>query len=353
MCGIVRFLPGQMMDEEKLFNLAYNNWHSYGLVTKADGRMEIKKVVPESGEIDPKEIWALLKKDQDIERILHCRHNTAGVTDLENCHPFDVFYQQGNRKRGERQIVFMHNGTMSDYKSKTISSTGMSVDDNTGASDTKNFVEQVLIPMTQADYGSGPGDLSNPVYRQVIQKFWPYGNRGILIANDQPSFFLGEWKELADGGSGLKVSNTDYFDKVTRGPEFTRRKAQEEAEKSKNPTTASASPKFFSNLKDFDFDAKHGFFKLSESPCNILNDWEIYDRQHAVAVGYIAKPELMQIYEDKTACIDLMDWVFTDYALLYKEFLEVTEKHDKATKRIAGMADQLTKLGNAVNRKVG
>lgn len=351
MCNIIRFLPGQMIDEEKFFNCVYNNWHSYGLVTKSDGKMQIDRVVPESGEIDPKEIWTKIKKNIDVERILHVRHNTAGKTDMENCHPIDILYIPGKRGRGERQIVFMHNGTMSEYKSKTIVN-GITRDDDDGPSDTRNFAEQVLQPIIQADYGSGVGDLSNATLKKILTKFWTFGNRGVLIANDQPSLFLGEWKEFGVGDV-LKVANTEYFDKVTRGPEFSRREAAK-----KQSETPSRTIRSFSNIKDFPFDAKHGFFRLSESACNLLSDWDIYNREHAVSVGYMTQDELSEIYKNKNDCIHLMDWVFTDYAVLYKENLELEEKLKRSSNKIAEMVEEFKrkhgeKPQSVSERKVG
>lgn len=343
MCGIVRFLPGQTIEDEKLFNLVHNNWHSYGYVIKdGNGGMDVQRVVPETGENDPKEIWKILKDNQDLERILHVRHNTAGATNIENCHPFPVLFIPKKGKKAAREIVFMHNGTMSDYKSKYYDG-AIAKDDPDGASDTLNFVEQVLQPMLQADYGTGAGDLSNPVLRKIIEKFWPYGNRGVLIANDQPSWFLGEWKEYGVGDI-LKVSTIEYFDKVTRGPEYSRRIQKENEERSRRPSTPIGQAKLFSNLRDHNFEEAHGFYKLSESPVNILSDWEVYDREHGVSVANFTRPELEQIYADKTTCIDLMEWIFTDYGLLYNDHCETVDKHDRATKRIAGQAEELKKL---------
>ena len=342
MCNILRFLPNQMMDEEKFFNCVWNNWHSYGLILKdGQGGMDVIKVVPESGENDPKEIWQLIKDNMAMERILHVRHTTAGVTDLDNAHPISVLYIPRKGGRKAREIQFMHNGTMAEYKSR-ITEHGVTKDDNTGPSDTRNFVDQILTPVCQADYGTGAGDLSNPILQKILQKFWPFSNRGVLIANDQPSFFLGDWKEFGVGDI-IKVANVDYFDKVQRGPEFDRRKKADEEAKAREPSSFrpfDTSGVSYGNLKDFDFTRKHDFYSLSESAVNILSDWEVYDRSSAVSVGLLKHEDLLSIYADKTTCLTLMDWIFTDYHQLYTEHLKLEEKHQKASNKIAELVEE-------------
>ena len=152
MCNILLLKPGQMPYKEEFINMCYNNWHSYGLVVKVDGKLDIKRHVPES-EIDPLELWNLIEKDRQYERLVHVRHTTAGATNLDNCQPFDVFYQE-HKGKNPTNIVFAHNGTLYDYKSKKWDDKGIQMDDPDGPSDTKNFVDQVLIPfITASDFG--------------------------------------------------------------------------------------------------------------------------------------------------------------------------------------------------------
>ena len=89
-------------------------------------------------------------------------------------------------------------------------------DDDDGPSDTRNYVEKVLIPyLTSTDHGNGHGDINHPFTKFAMNKFFPGGNRGILICNDQPFVLLGDWKEIKNSnGDTIKTSNTDYFDEV-------------------------------------------------------------------------------------------------------------------------------------------
>src|ERR1700751_2562549 len=122
MCNIIILKKDQMPIKNEFVTMCQNNWHSYGLVTKFGDKIDINKKVPENGEVDPEELYKLLERDIEYERILHVRHNTAGATNLENCHPFNVYYDEANK----RNIVFMHNGTMYEFKSKKKSETGYS-----------------------------------------------------------------------------------------------------------------------------------------------------------------------------------------------------------------------------------
>lgn len=361
MCVIMNFKPKQMIDKEALENACFNNWHSYGLVTKVDGKLDIKKKVPKSGEIDPEEIYKLLLRDIDHERFLHVRHNTAGATNKSNTHPFDVYFDE---KTGE-QIVFMHNGTLYEYKSKKWVDNHM-VDDDSGPSDTKNFVDDVLTPMVVADYGSGIADLSNPFFRKILNKFWPStgSNRGLLISAKQEPLLVGDWKKFGADDHELTVSNTDYFEKVTRGPEFTRRslrekeeearrEAEREKERSKNFITVSRSETTPSTtLRQFNglpVEQEDDLFGLSETLANIFNDWDAWDRDGLASLGYATKDEIEELYKDHKNCVIAMDLVFTEFTKMYDDLDTTKEKLLKAQKHIEKLSLALKAYEKAGN----
>lgn len=338
MCKIYILKPGQMPKKADLTNAVYNNWHSYGLVTKVDGKLDIKKETPKSGEVDPEVVWKLLEDDIEYERFLHLRHNTAGATSDENCHPFEIFYSK------KRHVVFMHNGTLTSYKSKMYTQNGAAVDDPDGPSDTKNFVDHILLPLFSKFTGEdGPGDILDPTIRAITLRFWESGNRGLFISSNQEEFLMGEWKkDKAEDGSEYLTSNDLYHDKVIRGPEFERRKKKLE-EKLKDRKSKGSSFRPISDLKDFAFGSRQKLGDLSQSPINILNDWDIYSREGAISLGYATADELREIYSDEKTCLFLMDWIFTDYAALYDEHEKLQKKLISAQNHIAGMKEELKK----------
>lgn len=349
MCNILVLEPGVMPDYDEFKNMCYNNWHSYGLVTRVADKLDIKKHVPASGEINPDELWDLVGQDVDFKRYVHVRHNTAGATTVENAHPFDVFYS------GDKQIVFMHNGTLYPYKSKKKNNLGQLEDDDTGPSDTKNFVDQILTPYIAAsDFGNGKGDLASPELKRLLDAFWITNNRGILIANDQDHMLLGTindhqgWKTKKNkAGQEFLTSNVDYFMNVTRGPEFSRRAAQQAKAKAATASTANKTGTNvipFAKLEDFNFKKRHGFYELGNSLVNILSDWNVYDRSGAITLGNATRDELIDLYANKQDCISVMDWVFSDYANMYVEMMDLEDKHDKSSKKVASLVNEIKAL---------
>lgn len=367
MCNILILEPGQMINKEKFFNMCYNNWHSWGLVTEIDGKFDIQRHVPESGEIDPEEVWKAVEKDIEFRRYLHVRHTTAGKTDLSNCHPFDVYYDP----KSGRQVLFMHNGTLHMYKSRKPGSYSNTwVDDDDGPSDTQNFVNDVLIPfVAQADYGKGRGDITSDSLKILLSKFWASSNRGLLISTKDPFLLLGksEWKEIeAEDGKGTVWSaNDSYFDKVIRGPEFDRREAAEKERlrleeierqkalsKGKEGAQTSSSNGFVkTNLVDITQRSHHPFFGLSQPIKELLNDWDFYgdDRDGRVALGYMTDEELSDLYKDRDTCIWVMDYMFTDYAVMKDELDQILDKKQKAELVIAAQKKRIQELEGLLN----
>jgi hypothetical protein len=327
-----------MLPYEMLEAAVYNNWHSYGLVTRVGDKLDIKKSVPKSGEVDPKAVWKLLEDDVEYERFLHLRHNTAGATNDENCHPFDIYYSP---KTG-RQVVFMHNGTLFGYKSKKITPDNREVDDDDGPSDTKNFVDRILIPyLSSIDFGNGHGDIEHPHIRELVRRFWSVNNRGLLISSDQKPFYLDDWKELDDGDGGkFLASNDTYFKNVTRGPEFSRRELRKKQMQGVIKAQKGSKTREVVSYSDFQKGNKHPFFDLSTSTAKVVNDWQMYDRTHATRLGFATVDELKELYAEEQDCLYVMDWVFTDYAKLYEEFGMMKEKHQKASAMIANLTEQ-------------
>lgn len=348
MCVIIALEPGQMIPYANLANACFNNWHSYGLVTLDVNcqdhlyDMQVIRKVPENGEVNPDEVYNLLNEKKDLRRILHLRHNTAGATTLENTHPFEVY----NDEETGRRVVFMHNGTLYDYKSKKLDPTlNKMVDDNTGPSDTANFVEEVLKPYTDIDFGDGFGDIENDLYQRIITKFWPAtGNRGILISNDNPVFFLGDWKDVTFGDQKILCSNNDYFYSVTRGPEHTRRLVrQAEANKKAAEANGKAPEKAQSVgendnpyvlLKTFTEKIKslHPAHNLPLSMKNLIGDIDLWDREKAApALGYMTRDEIRELLKGgEEYVVAIIDYIFTDYGSLYEEYQELEEKKYKA-----------------------
>ncbi len=345
MCNIILFKPGQKMSMDKLANCVYNNWHSFGLVTlHPNDKMEILRVVPENGELNPEDVYKALMKDADRPRILHLRHNTAGATNLENTHPFDVLYQTG---KDGHHLVFMHNGTLYEHKSKKTDEKGVVTDDDDGPSDTKNFVDNVLIPYFA---NCREIDINSPVFWNYMKGLWPTtGNRGVIISNKQNPRFFGDWKKFDDEGEEFTVANVDYFDKVTRGPEFVRREMKKKSEGGKNL------PAMLPKVADFrDYVPKEvkNFFSLADDPTDILEDWDIYHRDGMRDLGLLTVEELQQIATRPSIAHKLMEWTFGEFSKIVDEIEELEDNHADEIKKLEEKNARASKMIEQLKKQV-
>lgn len=221
MCVIFTLSPGARFPKDKFFNAVYNNWHSWGLVLKdGNGRTQLLRDCPETGENDPELIYKLLEDNIDITRYLHLRHTTKGSTSLENTQPFIPY------SSSSREVYFFHNGTLPSFGEYGSS----------GKSDTLDFCEKILIPaFTNIEAGNGRGDYHNEFFlKQIFDKNFSSTSTGLFVSNDLPALRIGhgwsKWKQDEDAPE-IWVSNTSYFDSVSRGPEHERRKEAERKER--------------------------------------------------------------------------------------------------------------------------
>ena len=363
MCNIIILSPGQMPVESDLYNMCYNNWHSYGLVSVIDNKLNIVRKVPETGEVDPAEVYGLLTRDRQYTRYLHVRHNTVGATSLENTHPFDVYYTDVPH----RQVLFMHNGTLYDYKPKdtnTYSSAAcwkdskyVSSDNTDGDSDTKKFTEEVLQPLAPLC----KGDFSLDAMKMVLKKIWPaHSNRGLIIANDIEPILLGDWKDRKDTNGGTyKTSNDDYFNSVTRGPQKSRIEAEakrKEEEKKRSSIVSEVntgrSPFRTETGTIFQLPSNwpvvsaeyQSIFHLKTEAKGLIGELDFWSRENAVSVGALTGVELQNIASDPEVAVALMAYVFNDYSALYDEFCEAKTKHEAASNIIAQLKNQISVL---------
>lgn len=339
MCNIIVLAPGQMPVWSDFENMCFNNWHAFGLVTIVDGKLDIVKENFVDKEIDPKTIYNLLVKDKAYKRILHVRHITAGANSLDNTHPFEVYYSD------KRHVVFMHNGTLHTFKSKKKSEHGSyEVDDDTGPSDTKNFVDRIIQPaLTSMDFGYGKGDIQAPFLHTILREFWSLDNRGILISNDQDSFLLGDWKKRKDTDGGEYLSANDlYFDTVKRGPEFTRREArriaEEEAKKSNDKTTKTSGkavvpldkyPGIGSN--------KPEKFRPSDKFSELLQDWDVWDRDGMASLAAMTDSEIEEFLSYKQDSVWFMNVILEDYNKMFEELEDAKVELTEAAGRISDL----------------
>lgn len=350
MCKIICLQPEQKIPSINLANACYNNWHSYGLITLKTSDVGPATLVVDkkaADEVDPVEVEALLNENIEYFRVLHLRHNTAGASTIENAHPFKVYEDETGL-----EVYFMHNGTLHEYKPKKVGPNGVYTDDDSGPSDSKNFADRVLKPILKADFGDGLGAINNKLFQEVINKYWSSNNRGILVSNRHAPFIIGDWKTVDLGGEKIFCSNDSYWYKVERGPEHTRRLVREEnakqeakkkAEQGIVKTGTSENPYVLLREWTSLIGAKHPAYKLKESPANLPDDWDVWTRDCAAqSLPYMTRPELEELAQKAPAeFMAIVDYIFTDYGVLYDEFTQLEEKKKIGERMISQLKRQL------------
>ena len=225
MCVIFHQVPGYTLPYDKLENAVWNNPHGYGIVLKENGRLQTIKELPANGN-NPKEIYKILKDNEDIERFVHLRWKTQGDISIENTQPFTVYSSK------KREILFMHNGTIHEAPPKAFEGAMKEAGITANSSDSIKFALGILAPVLERLQGvHGTADLTDPYVQNVIHKLWPYNNnRGILISSDQQPLILGanSWSTVKmSDGKEFHASNDEYFDVLKRGDEYERRKKEQ------------------------------------------------------------------------------------------------------------------------------
>lgn len=236
MCSIFILPAGVNIPEEKLFRAVANNPHGFGIIVRDTvmNRVQVFREIEE--ETDYLKVKKILDDNIDLDRYVHLRWATVGEKNLDNVHPFTSYWTEG------RQVYMMHNGTLQDFNTATNTYVnGASVPNEfKGWSDSRRFNHEIIMPlMLQVDAGDGKGDIKNPFTLKTISKFWnSYNSKGILISSDQGHELINpsgwRWVDFEqEDGTVVRVrsANDDYYDTITRGPEYERRRAASEKER--------------------------------------------------------------------------------------------------------------------------
>lgn len=345
MCNIFWLQPGVMPKQEEFYNCVWNNWHGFGLILKENNKLQVYKEVPE--ENDPKQLWELLWDNRDVERYLHVRHATSGGVDKENAHPFPII----SSKKGD--VWFMHNGTLNEFNPKVMAAIKAG-DPREKWSDSRFFAEEILTPF-MGELKSG-ADIHSGIFKRTIARFWPqHDNRGILISSTQNPLILGSWctRHSEDGKEYASANNT-YFDAVTRGPEYDRRKKIAEEERRKKAEAVNSNITPFEGgsssknrkLKNDHFTKVYG---VTQEFRSIVDDPELYENENLMFLCNITAVEmelLMQkLGDDVVYFILYLTNALRDHV---QENETLTRKNDSATKMIATMKTELQGLRRKV-----
>lgn len=195
MCVIIGLTKGQAFPYDKLKHAALNNPHGFGIVTVTDKKLQVYHKFDENGN-DPDVVARQLelRKDSDMTW-LHLRFGTRGEKDKANTHPFTSFNE------GDNRVEFMHNGGLNKWG--TVG--------DTVRSDSRMFNENLLVPLLKK-FG---GDTEDVILEGILEEYFGYSNRGLLISSKYDPMLLGKWEtitvKVGDEDTKVVVSNNDYF----------------------------------------------------------------------------------------------------------------------------------------------
>lgn len=353
MCVIIILPPKGKINREPLFNAAANNWHSWGIVIRKDGKTKVYKEVPENGtHTDIDKIMGILDENIDAERYIHFRHNTRGETNLENAHPFIAYESKTD------PVYFMHNGTFS----------GIPESETKEVSDTSVFNTKYLKPLL----GLVKGNFQDELFKDIMFKgAWDKAggnNRGVLISGAHDAVTIGSWTKHYSSGQVVYntynnpgnhidfiASNDDYFKEVKRGPykvfldaeaQRIREENQKKVQEHKTSEVATGS-----NVVKFNPSMFRPDPSILEGLKAYVQDFNLFDDDSLADFGFCGLVYFESLIEDaaeneriKSVAL-FMEHVMTRFQVLNEGNKKLEDKLEKATKLIAELKGEERKVG--------
>lgn len=356
MCVIFQLRPGYTLPYTMLETAVWNNPHGYGIVIKINNRLQvIKKLADEKKGSDPKEIYKILKDNEDAERFVHVRWRTEGDISGDNLHPFPVY------NSNKRQVWFMHNGTLHQYappRQYSHMQGGMTPVSTDTRSDSRKFAETVVAPFLLKFHGeNGPADIHDETIKEIFEKYWSSGNKGLLIANDLDPYFLGltNWttiktSEIDKNGKSIEgsffSSNNEYYLTLKRGPVFeareVERKKKEEVARLANVNKPAQTEKVDTTITRLTSKSFSQKFSLDTKMEDLLEDYNMYDAEGYISLANLTIIELDALVKTNPEGVPSLLLYLTDFLKKNTEALiKLEEKHESATKMIATLKHKL------------
>ena len=340
MCSIIILEPGVLPPYDIIENMVNNNPHGYGLILKENKKLQVIKKCPEKGN-DPEEIYDLLKDNKDIKRFLHVRWKTDGAISLANTHPFDSYYSD------KRHVLFMHNGVLHEFKPKGTSVTWENnirienISSNSENSDSKQFNDLVLTDLLLY----GKGDITNPILKKTVEKYWSGDSKGLLVSSDQPELIINRssWKTITFEGGEFLASNDSYFKTLQRGPVFDEKRKKQEEERRKS---APGSSRFqagnsnggthawaLSDIQDLDF-TEHSL--VTADLKDLMSDMNIFDDEQLAKLALMTQDEIDNLVKNNPVeTVSLLTYALFNYKEYYDKYNKLHEHVSKVEKKAA------------------
>lgn len=200
MCVIIDKPEGLEFPEGDILSACEVNPEGFGWMTAKNGSVQFGKTT----DFTPEDIVKFMDKMKDQHALFHFRFNTAGETNQENCHPFKVL----DRKKDGKDLLLMHNGTISNCKPDFNASKKRKQ-----FSDTRIFSEEVLRPLL-LKYGIGA--LTDKIILELLEDYIGGSSKVALLDGSGNVFKLNG--EEGSERHGCWVSNQYSFNRSHRKP---------------------------------------------------------------------------------------------------------------------------------------
>lgn len=180
MCVILYKKADKQIEDWRLESAVEVNPDGWGYcIPDGQGKLITRRSYDAKGN-SAKAIAKTIEKNMTQEMYIHLRFKTQGDLNLANCHPFTIL----THKKHGVDMQFMHNGSIPDFN-----------DRKDPRSDTKQFVDTILIPLCEAilAYERHPeGVMYNELIADILEKYAGNHNKFVLVDGYGASLFINE-----------------------------------------------------------------------------------------------------------------------------------------------------------------
>jgi predicted glutamine amidotransferase len=208
MCVIINRQPNVTIEYEKIQSACKVNPDGFGFAFVEDKSIIIIKEFDPKGN-DPEKVARLLEDYKDYAVSLHLRFSTVGEKNADNCHPYVTCMKDHDGV----DVVFMHNGTLSDFKYK-----------DSRMSDSYHFNEEVVRPLFQriAAFDTPESALNDPLFKTILTKYAGASSVFNILDSEGNILVINEDKGVKK--DGWWASNDYSFNRYHREPAKTESK---------------------------------------------------------------------------------------------------------------------------------
>lgn len=332
MCSIFKLIEGYTLPYNLLHNAMHNNEHGYGIVLKDNTTKKSKLISELTDEPDVDKVYKILKDNEDIERWVHLRNQSAGKVSKENVQPFHVYHSKST------DVWFCHNGTIYTDALKYFEGIKEFLPGEIKPgedSDSRIFGLTKIAPFLQ----KFNGNIRDPFFIQYMMGLWQIGfGKGVLISNNSDPLVLNpdRWEYIDDGGGNkFFASNDDYFKTLKRGKLYDKQEAERKAKELRNRVSVYR-PENSNDSKIVDISSSQfmEYYKISDDFKEAIGELDLYSDEHYAMLCFLSYSEILELFKTHTEdasvlfmqIVDTLKEKFVEIDALKRKLKELEEK---------------------------